>query len=118
MLAMGDGSASLGGKSPGYIVDGARSLAGVGGPAIATADFVTVGQLTEAHSDRYLAAGRAAWQVLVGAATSEQSQWSSSLHYAPHPTGFSTSPRRFAGSMGERVRRATNAAVVGSDRVR
>lgn len=96
LLAMGDGSACLDVKAPGYVVDGAAEWQQHVDAVFAAADFNAVGQLTEAEADRFWAAGRAAWQVLAGAAMSEpahevqeggSSQWAPVVHYAGAPYG-------------------------------
>ena len=95
MLVMGDGSACLSAKAPGYIVEGADAWQQHVNGLFAAADFKAIGQLTEADADRYWVAGRAAWQVLSGSATSrsghdtqaESSQWAPDIHYANAPYG-------------------------------
>lgn len=68
LLAMGDGSAALTAKAPGYVVDGAGEWQQAIDRALGTADVDAVAALSTEDDDRYSASGRAVWQVLAGAA--------------------------------------------------
>jgi hypothetical protein len=96
MVVMGDGSACLDAKAPGYIVNGAQDWQKHVDAVLAAADFEAVAQLTEADADRFWVAGRAAWQVLAGAALSKTNneaktaaslRWAPAIHYASAPYG-------------------------------
>ena len=68
LVVMGDGSSALSVKAPGYLVPGAEQWQNVVSAAIAAAEVDTLAALVPADADRFGAAGRAAWQVLAGAA--------------------------------------------------
>jgi len=96
MVVMADGSACLDAKAPGYIVDGAQEWQKHVDAAFAVADFEAVAQLTEVDADRFWVAGRAAWQLLAGAALSRRNneeqmaaslRWAPVIHYASAPYG-------------------------------
>jgi len=96
MVVMGDGSACLSVKAPGYVVDGAKEWQQHVDALFAAADFKAMGQLTEVDADRFWVDGRAAWQVLAGAAMSKpsdgaqevgSSKWARDIHYAKAPLG-------------------------------
>lgn len=85
LIAMGDGSAALTTKAPGYLVDGARGWQDAVENALATADSDTLAALSAADGTRFQAAGRPAWQVLAGAARG--GSWRGSLLAAEAPYG-------------------------------
>jgi hypothetical protein len=68
LLVMGDGSAALTAKAPGYLVEGATEWQRHVDHALGSADVEAVAALSADDAHRYLAMGRAAWQVLAGAA--------------------------------------------------
>lgn len=68
LLVMGDGSAALSLKAPGYLVEGATEWQRGVDQALGSADIEAVAALTADDARRFSAAGRAAWQVLAGAA--------------------------------------------------
>ncbi len=68
MVVMGDGASTLSVKAPGYLVPGAREWQDDATRALASADVDAIGALSADDAARFGAAGRAAWQVLAGAA--------------------------------------------------
>ena len=68
MVVMGDGASTLSVKAPGYLVPGAREWQDDATRALATADVAAIAALNADDAVRFGAAGRAAWQVLAGAA--------------------------------------------------
>jgi hypothetical protein len=85
IVAMGDGSAALSPKAPGYLVPGAADWQQGVTQAIGSADLDTLAKLDPADGARYVAAGRPAWQVLAGAARG--GSWSSVLLADQAPYG-------------------------------
>ncbi|HVQ18578.1 MAG TPA: hypothetical protein VMT27_06025, partial [Actinomycetes bacterium] len=85
LLVMGDGSAALTESSPGYVVRGATDWQAAATKALAAADIETLMELTPMEGERFLAAGRASWQVLAGAG--EGSRWSTTLRCDDAPYG-------------------------------
>lgn len=88
LLAMGDASARRAERSPGYVDAAALPHDDAVAAALATADVEALLALDPAESARLLAAGRAAWQVLAGAAA--QATWRPELlaHEAPYGVGY------------------------------
>jgi aromatic ring-opening dioxygenase LigB subunit len=68
MLAMGDGSARRSTKAPGYLDPRAQRYDADVAASLASADAGGLARLDPALSAELMAAGRAAWQVLAGAA--------------------------------------------------
>jgi hypothetical protein len=68
LLAMGDGSARRSTKAPGYFDPRAQKYDAAVVRALASADTDRLTRLDPGLSDELMAAGRAAWQVLAGAA--------------------------------------------------
>ena len=68
LLVMGDGSARHSEKAPGYLDDRAAGFDDELHTALATADLDALARLDPAVARSLLVAGRAPWQVLVGAA--------------------------------------------------
>ena len=88
MLVMGDGSARRGTKAPGYLDSRAQRYDADVAAALASADWAWLARLGPALSADLLAAGRAAWQVLAGAAAG--GQFRGRLHgvAAPYGVGY------------------------------
>lgn len=68
IIAMGDGSAALTVKAPGYLVDGAQLWQKEIAQALADVDLDVIAAIDAAESSAFVVAGRPAWQVLAGAA--------------------------------------------------
>ncbi|WP_283134777.1 class III extradiol dioxygenase subunit B-like domain-containing protein [Rhizohabitans arisaemae] len=85
LLVMGDGSACLTEKSPGYLDPAARPYQEMLVRALERADADALAGLDPGEADRLLVAGRAAWQVLAGAAGGRGCR--GGLHYAAAPYG-------------------------------
>ncbi|WP_093168145.1 class III extradiol dioxygenase subunit B-like domain-containing protein [Sinosporangium album] len=88
LLVMGDGSARLTEKSPGYLHPGARPYDDMLAGALAGADVETLAALDPAEAAELWVAGRAAFQVLAGA-TEEGSAMTGRLLYRAEPYGVS-----------------------------
>jgi aromatic ring-opening dioxygenase LigB subunit len=88
LLVMGDASARRTERSPGYVDAAAVPHDDAVAAAVAAADVDALLALDPAESARLLAAGRAAWQVLAGAAGS--AAWRAELlaHEAPYGVGY------------------------------
>lgn len=69
LVVMGDGSRSLSTKAPGYLVPGAEEWQSVTTAALGGADTAALSALSADDAVRFGADGRAAWQVLAGAAS-------------------------------------------------
>ena len=78
MVVMGDGSSALSLKAPGYLVPGAQDWQAEVTSAIATADVDVLATLSPVDAVRFGATGRAAWQVLAGAA-GQSTDWRAEL---------------------------------------
>lgn len=74
LLVMGDGSARHDVKAPGYLDARAAGFDQDVGTVLATADFAALAALDPQLADDLLAAGRAPWQVLAGAAETVATQ--------------------------------------------
>ena len=85
MLVMGDASARRSLKGPGYLDERAAAYDGAVGRALAAADTSDLLTLDLALSAELLVAGRAAWQVLAGAA--EAGSWSGAVTFDEAPYG-------------------------------
>lgn len=85
VVAMGDGSAALTARAPGYLVAGAADWQDEVERLVGAADLAGIGELTVEDAERYRAAGRAAWQVLAGAAAG--ASWHGALLAAEAPYG-------------------------------
>jgi hypothetical protein len=88
LLAMGDGSACRGEKSPGYDDPRAQPYDDAVAAALATADRAALLALQPELSARLRVAGRAAWQVLAAAA-GDGATWHGDLSYYAAPYGVS-----------------------------
>ncbi|MGN6333914.1 MAG: hypothetical protein ACTHOD_20045 [Motilibacteraceae bacterium] len=88
LLAIGDASARRTDRSPGYVDAAAIPHDDAVAAALADADVDALLALEPAESARLLAAGRAAWQVLAGAAG--RIAWHAELlaHEAPYGVGY------------------------------
>jgi hypothetical protein len=86
-LVMGDGSACRGPRAPGYDDPRAQAYDEGVAAALATADAEALLALDEKLSAELLVAGRAAWQVLAGAALAGGRAWRGRLHHAEAPFG-------------------------------
>lgn len=88
VIAMGDGSAALTPKAPGYVVEGAVEWQSMVERALGQPDVAAIAQVTAADALRYLAAGRPAWQVLAGAAAGGAWQGTLLAAEAPYGVGY------------------------------
>jgi hypothetical protein len=100
MLAMGDGSAALTTKAPGYLVDGAEAWQREVSRALGAADLATLASLDSGDAAEYLAGGLAAWQVLAGAATASSGRWNAELlaDEAPYGVAYTVACWRLDGA--------------------
>jgi hypothetical protein len=85
LLVMGDGAATLTPRAPGYVVEGARQWQRDVDQMLGSASVEAVAALSPDDAERFAAAGRAAWQVLAGAARG--STWRGTLLAAEAPYG-------------------------------
>jgi hypothetical protein len=85
LLVMGDGTACLSEKAPGYLDPRAAGYDEQVVAALAAADGGALLRLDPALSDELLTAGRPAWQVLAGAA--REGTWRGTLRYSAAPYG-------------------------------
>ena len=85
LLVMGDGTACLSEKAPGYLDPRAAPYDARVAAALAAADPGTLLELDPALSDDLLVAGRPAWQLLAGAARG--GTWRGTLRYSGAPYG-------------------------------
>jgi hypothetical protein len=85
LLVMGDGTARLSEKAPGYLDPRAAAYDAQVGAALAGADAGALRGLDPVLSDELLVAGRPAWQVLAGAAG--DGAWHGTLRYSGAPYG-------------------------------
>ncbi|HVF05659.1 MAG TPA: hypothetical protein VNA20_12530 [Frankiaceae bacterium] len=88
LLVMGDGTACRSVGAPGYLDDRAAPYDAAVAAALAAADTGALLGLDSALDDELLVGGRAAWQVLAGAAAGRT--WRATLHYdaAPYGVGY------------------------------
>ena len=86
LLVLGDGAATHTAKAPGYLDERAAGFDDAARKALAAADPVALLGLDADLATQLLAAGRAAWQVLAGAALATGS-WSGQLLYSAAPYG-------------------------------
>jgi hypothetical protein len=87
LLVMGDGSACRGDKAPGYADPRAEPYDDAVATALGHADAEALLALDQRLSTELMVAGRAAWQVLAGAARASQGPWRGALNYAAAPYG-------------------------------
>lgn len=85
LLVMGDGAATLTPKAPAYVVEGAGQWQREVDQMLGSAAVEAVAALSTDDADRFAARGRAAWQVLAGAARG--SAWRGTLLAAEAPYG-------------------------------
>lgn len=85
LLVMGDGAATLTAKAPGYVVEGAGQWQRDVDQMLGSAAVEAVAALSTDDADRFAVGGRAAWQVLAGAARG--SAWRGTLLAAEAPYG-------------------------------
>jgi hypothetical protein len=85
ILAMGDGSARRSTRAPGYLDTRAEPYDAAVASALAVADAGWLARIDPGLSDELMAAGRAAWQVLAGAAG--DGRYRARLHRATAPYG-------------------------------
>ena len=88
LLTMGDGSARRTDKAPGHCDPRAADFDAAVATALATRDTGALAKLDPELADELMVAGRAAWQVLAGAADGRA--WRAALHYdaAPYGVGY------------------------------
>lgn len=89
IIAMGDGSAALTVKAPGYLVDGAQLWQKEIAHALADVDLDVIAAIDADESSAFVVAGRPAWQVLAGAAraTTGAGRWRGDLLANESPYG-------------------------------
>ncbi|GAA0967686.1 class III extradiol dioxygenase subunit B-like domain-containing protein [Actinocorallia libanotica] len=87
LLVMGDGSACRDEKAPGYLDERAGPYDHEVARALEQADAAALGRLDPALSRELMAAGRAAWQVLAGAAAGGEGRLRGELLAAEAPYG-------------------------------
>jgi hypothetical protein len=89
IVAMGDGSAGLTVKAPGYLVEGAELWQKRVTQALVDVDIDFIAAIEAEQASRFAAAGRPAWQVLAGAAkaTSGAGRWRGELLADESPYG-------------------------------
>lgn len=88
MIAMGDGSAALSVKAPGYEVDGAEVWQKGVTQALTDVDLDAVDAIEPVDAQAFLAAGLPSWQVLAGAARESWSgRWRGQLIADEAPYG-------------------------------
>jgi len=90
LLILGDGSGVRRKAPPGAARPGAEPFDAAVAAALAAADVSALVGIDPAEADDLLAQGRAAWQVLAGAAGAAGGRWSSRLHHddAPYGVGY------------------------------
>lgn len=88
MLVMGDGSARHDVKGPGYVDPRAPAFDAAVHDAFTAADWPAIANLDAALADELLAAGRAPWQVLAGAATTNATHTLAPTLTAPYGVGY------------------------------
>jgi hypothetical protein len=85
LLCMGDGSARRDEKAPGWLDERAEPFDRAASVALGAGDPAGLLALDPGLARDLLAAGRASWQVLAGAARDDR--WQASLHYDDAPFG-------------------------------
>lgn len=85
LLVVGDGSARRSPKAPGWFDERAAAVDAATERAVRTGDVAALLDLDPDLAAALLVSGRAAWQVLAGAARGRT--WASELHYADAPLG-------------------------------
>ncbi|GAB2807286.1 class III extradiol dioxygenase subunit B-like domain-containing protein [Actinocorallia aurea] len=88
LLVMGDGSACRDEKAPGYLDERAAPYDREVARALGDADAAALGLLDPRLSDELMAAGRAAWQVLAGAARGRRFSGELLADEAPYGVGY------------------------------
>lgn len=96
IVALGDGSAALSQKAPGYVVPGAAEWQAQLTTALANADCAAVLAADSEEARRFAAVGLTAWQVVAGAAVDQS--WSPMLHSARAPYGVAYVVASWVGS--------------------
>ena len=90
IIAMGDGSAGLTLKAPGYLVDGAQLWQKQITQALADVELEVIRDIEPADAAKFVAAGRPAWQALAGAAetaSTARGRWRGELLADESPYG-------------------------------
>jgi aromatic ring-opening dioxygenase LigB subunit len=85
LLVMGDGTAALSEKAPGYLDPRAAEFDSLVAKALAEADAEAILRLDPVLAGELLTAGLPAWQVLAGAVRG--GQWQGTLRYSAAPYG-------------------------------
>ncbi|ROO83605.1 hypothetical protein EDD29_1111 [Actinocorallia herbida] len=88
LLVMGDGSACRDEKAPGHLDERAEPYDREVARALGEADAAALGLLDPGLSDELMAAGRAAWQVLAGAARGRRFSAELLADEAPYGVGY------------------------------
>ncbi|MEU8138586.1 hypothetical protein [Streptodolium elevatio] len=88
LLVMGDGSACRTEKAPGYLDERAEPYDAAVALALADADVLALAALDPDLSDELWVAGRAAWQVLAGAADGAELAGRLTYDDAPYGVGY------------------------------
>jgi hypothetical protein len=87
LLVMGDGSARRSIAAPGYLDERAATFDASVASALARADAEALLALDAELARDLMAAGRAGWQVLAGAAHAADPEWTATLRYDDAPFG-------------------------------
>ncbi|MFD9305680.1 hypothetical protein ACFWCB_24010 [Streptomyces sp. NPDC060048] len=88
LLVMGDGSACRSLKAPGYLDDRAAAFDAAAARALGAADVASLAALDAGLAGELQAAGRAAWQVLAGAAEGAGLEGRLLYEDAPYGVGY------------------------------
>ncbi|MDQ1683544.1 MAG: hypothetical protein QOC82_281 [Frankiaceae bacterium] len=88
LLVMGDGSARHDVKAPGYVDDRAARFDQDVRTVFASANWDALAALDQSLADELLVAGRAPWQVLAGAATTNATVAVEPMFNAPYGVGY------------------------------
>jgi hypothetical protein len=90
LLVMGDGSARRSTAAPGYLDERAAGFDAAAAAALRSADPDALLAVDAGLADELLAAGRAPWHVLAGAAAAAGGDWSGELLHddAPYGVGY------------------------------
>ncbi len=88
LLAVGDGSAALSRKAPGYLVDGAHEWHQRVSTAFASGDRGTLLALSDNDAQRFVATGRPVWQTMAGGFEGDTPQSTMHADIAPYGVAY------------------------------
>ena len=88
VVVLGDGSAGLGPKAPGYVIDGAQDFDDVLAAALASGDASVLASLDSAEGQRVQAAGVPVFRALGAALSGRAIDASLRLHTSPFGVGY------------------------------